>query len=413
MGILNWIKDYLKDIGSSFKKTSKNIVLTSFFWVIVVALALIISMSIVMFNTLHGRPDQNMAKYWQNKTETDFRQLTVFAKGEGYGTAPKTAPDSEDYLTLDSIETMRENLESKIEDASKKNDKGKKNKDKNKNKKKNWTDCYSTTFDTSGTYTTKRLINNTTNDQVISFNANIVAVGGDFAVFHPYEYLSGGFLPVDEFDSNLCVINDSLAWQLFRSYDVTNMRINILGEDYVIVGVVREKESEIDKLAGSNDNRVFVYFSKMSSLNDEGMFVMGGSDENTFIDPLAITCYEVMLPEMVRGVAKSDVLSSLSSYNSSEPQFIIRSNTGRFSIGNVYDENMPIGGNDKKYVGYDLPYWERAALLATERLFVEGAVLVVGIVLLFIGIVITVLRFSKVNKTREPNVDDIFAEEAI
>lgn len=410
MGILNWIKDYLKDIGSSFKKTSKNIVLTSFFWVIIVALALIISMSVMIFNTIHDRPEQNMAKYWQNKSETDFRQLSVFAKGEGYGSAPKTAPNSEDYLTLDSVKTIRESLDSKIADAKKNANNKKKDKNKDKNQKKNWTDCYSTTFDTSGTYIKSRIINNKTEDYVVSFSANIVAVGGDFAVFHPFEYLSGGFLPTDEFNANLCVINDSLAWQLFKSYDVTNLKINILGEDYVIVGVVHEDETSINKLSGCNDNRVFVFFSKMADLNDEGMFLMGGSTEETQIDPLAITCYEVMLPEMVRGVAKSDVMSSLPSYNSSDPQFVITSNTGRFNIGNIYDENMPIGSSEKKYSGYDLPYWEKAARLSLERLFIEGAVLIVGIILLFIGVIITILRFSKVNKTRTPEVDDIFAE---
>ena len=130
MAILNWIWDYLKDIGSSFTKTCKNLVLTSFFWVITIALAIMISMGVMIGTTLHNRPEQNMAKYWQNKGDTSFRQMSVFAKGIGIGTAPKVAEDEENYLTVDSLKTVRENIESKISENNQKSAKLKNKKDR-------------------------------------------------------------------------------------------------------------------------------------------------------------------------------------------------------------------------------------------------------------------------------------------
>lgn len=397
MGIIEWIRDYLHDIGSSFSKTSKNIVLTAFFWVIVLGLAISIATGIMIGTQVHNRTEQTMATYWQNHSETNYRQMSVFAKGIGVGSSPKTATNSDDYLTLESIEVLRENIDAKISENKKKAEPKNKNaKDKKaKQTQTNWTDCYSTTFDTSAVYTLNRVINGEETKTPISFNANIVAVGGNFKAFHPYEYLSGGFLPIEEVDENSCVINDSLAWKLFKSYDITGEKINMFGEDYTIIGVVREKDSSIDLLSGSQDYRIFCYFSKMSDLNEKGRFALGDPD-NAVINPLAITCYEAMLPEIVKGVAKTDVLTSLKSYNASEPQYIILSNTGRYSISNVYDENMPVGEKQKTYSQYDFPYWEKAAQLTAQRLFIEGVAFVFGIVLILIGITICILQFSSV-----------------
>lgn len=415
MAILNWIRDYLKDIGSSSKKFFRDIVLTSFFWVILIGLALIISTGILIGTTVDNRQEQNMAKYWQNGSEMSYRQMTVLAKGNSVGTGPKTASNEDDYLTLEGIKIIRDNIESKISENKKtsgKNDKKKNQKDKPA--QTNWTDCYSTTFDTSASYVFAREINGEMVKTPQSFNANIVAVGGNFKAFHPYEYLSGGFLPTDELDPNICVINDSLSWMLFKSYNVTGEKISIFGEDYQIIGVVKERDSSIDNLTGAGDYRIFCYFSKMNDLNEKGAFSMNTSDDSIAVDPLAITCYEAMLPELVKGVAKTDVLTSLKSYNAMDPQFIIVSNTGRFTIYNVYNEIMPIGENSKRDSQFDFPYWEKAARLSNERLFIEGVLFVFGIIILFIGITIVVLRFSKKLKTgvRTPNVGDIFTEEA-
>lgn len=414
--VFGWFGDYAKDIGSSASNTGRNIVVSAFVWVIVAGLAICVSTGILMWNTIDARKEQQMNKYWQNNSETSYRQMSVFAKGMGAGTEPKHAIEgSNDYLTLKSIDTIRENLENKVAENAKKNNKVDKNNKKKQDKKiqSNWTDCYSTFFEASCAYDYEQTINGETSIKSIPFNADIVAVGGNYKAFHPFEFLCGGFLPVDEIDPNICVINDNLAWTLFKSYDIAGRKLNILGEDYQIIGVVAENSTSIDKLTGAAANRIYCYYSKMESLNQKGFFSIGSSEENPIIDPLAILCYEAMLPEIVSGVAKSDMLSSLPSYNASNPQYVIVSNTGRFNPINVYKENMPIGSSDQKYGSFVFPYWEKAARLSTERLFIEGILFVIGVFLIFIGIVITILRFSmRIQKSvRRPDVEnDIFAD---
>lgn len=418
MGIFNWIKDYWRDIRKSTGKTFKNVVLTAHFWVILIALGLIISMSVMIFGTLNARKDQNMAEYWQNGGKTEFRQLSVFAKGNRTDIYAPVVPFGENQsITKDEVAKIRKELQGTV-------DSGKtiKKKASTEIKPTGWNDCYSTTFKTNGSYTKWMEINGNNKSATKNFEAEVVAVGGDFQSFHPYEYLDGGFLPVDVTDPNQIVINDELAWTLFKSYSVSGQKIQILGEDMTIVGVVREKKTKIDRITGSESLRVFCYFDKVDELSRKGFFsgdIGTGEEGSTPSGPsVAISCYEVMLPEIVRGVAKTDIINALPSYNMNDPQYLVVSNTGRFRIDKVYDHNMPIGEFENKTTGYEFPYWEKAAILATQRLFLMEAALLIGIILLIIGIIIMILRLRKPGGKfdqveTEPDEDEIPDEVAI
>lgn len=418
MGIINWIKDYWRDIRKSTGKTFKNVVLTAHFWVILIALGLIISMSVMIFGTLSARKDQNMAEYWQNGGKTEYRQLSVFAKGNRTDIYAPIVPLGENQsLSKKEITDIRKELQGTV-------DSGKtiKKKASTEVKPTGWNDCYSTVFKANGSYTKWMMINGENKSATKDFEAEVVAVGGDFQSFHPFEYLDGGFLPLEESDPNQIVINDELAWTLFKSYSVSGQRIQILGEDMTIVGVVREKKTKIDRITGSETLRVFCYFSTVDELSQKGYFSgdMGtGEDGSTPVgSPIAVSCYEAMLPEAVRGVAKTDIINALPGYNMNEPQYRVVSNTGRFRVDKVYDLNMPVGEFENKTTGYEFPYWEKASILATQRLFLMEAALLVGIVLLIIGIIIMILRLRKPGGKfdqveEEPNEDEIPDEVAI
>ena len=398
MGILGWIRDYFRDIKKSTGKTFKNIVLTAHFWVILVAVVLIVSMTVIVVNLLSARKDQYMADYWQNGSKTYYRQLTVFAKANRTGLySPLTALEGFDednpFLTSKNIEKMRKTLQGTV-------DSGKKSVASNKKKTTpvGWEDCYSTSFDSKVTYIRETVINSETMTKEITSDVEIVATGGNFKAFHPFEFMSGGFLPVDEVQKEICVINDNLAWELFKSYDICGYKISMMDEDYTIVGVVREKKTDVDKTTGSDRNRVYCYFSKLEEVYAKGFFdaaPAGDGEEASTRPDLACNCYEVILPETVRGVARSDVLNALPSYNSSNPQQRIVSNTGRFSIKQVYDQNIPVGKFQNDTAGYEFPYWEKASILTTQRLFVAEAVMLFGIILLFIGFILLALRIRR------------------
>ena len=189
-----------------------------------------------------------------------------------------------------------------------------------------------------------------------------------------------------------------------------------------IVGVVREKKTKIDRITGSENLRVFCYFSTIDNLSRKGFFSADtgtGEDGSSVSGPaIAVSCYEAMLPEVVRGVAKTDVINALPSYNINDPQYLVVSNTGRFRVDKVYDQNMPVGEFENKTSGYEFPYWEKASILATQRLFLMEAALLIGIILLIIGIIIMILRLRKPGGKfdqveEEPNEDEIPDEVAI
>ena len=391
MGILDWIKDYWKDIRKSTGKTFKNIVLTAHFWVLLVAVGLMIAMGIIIFNLLDARSDQRMADYWQNNSETSYRQISVFSKTEKIGDKVPLYQDVEgNALSRDSIKDMRKALQGTV-------DSGKKTvaSETKEVKPKGWEDCFSTQFMADVNYTKSQVVDSSEIERDMNTTAEVVAVGGNFTAFHPFEYMSGGFLPADVDGSeyeNLIVVNDNLAWEMFKSYDVTGEKISLWDKDFVICGVIREKKTDVDKITGSDKNRVFCYFSVVEELNKNNYF---SENPEGPVKTIAITCYEVMLPEAVKGVARSDVLAALPSYNAEDPMQLIVSNTGRFRVDKVYEHNIPVGKVEHDTADYQFPYWEKASILTYERLFVVEAVCLFAIVLFFIGIILVALRVRR------------------
>lgn len=401
MGILDWIKDYWKDIRKSTGKTFKNIVLTAHFWVILIAVGLMVAMGIIIFNLIDARSEQRMAEYWRNDSENQYRQISVFSKPEKVGEKVPLYQDVEgNALSRESIKEMRKSLQGTV-DSGKKTIASSETKEV---KPKGWEDCYSTQFVADINYTKSLVVDTSQVDRDMNTTAEVVAIGGNFAAFHPFEYMSGGFLPADpkgsEYD-NLVVINDKLAWEMFKSYDVTGEKLCIWGRDFVICGVIREKKTDVDKITGSDKNRVFCYLSVVEELNKDHYFSDNPEGEGAE-KTIALTCYEVMLPEAVKGVARSDVLAALPSYNAEDPKQLIVSNTGRFMINRVYEHNIPVGKFENDTADYQFPYWEKATILTYERLFVAEAVALFAAVLFFIGIILVALRVRR--KKLEPKI---------
>lgn len=399
MGIFKWIKDYIHDIRVSSRNTFKNVVLTAHFWVILISLGIMIASGVMIFNTLNARRDQDLGKIWQNGGKTSYRQMSVFAQGNRKDTyAPLVSLGSDKSITLDSVMNAEEGIRKKLQGTV---DSGKTivTKPGQEIKPKGWEDCYSTTFMTKGYIHKEETINGEIRSADVEFESEVVAVGGNFAAFHPYEYMSGGFLPVDVKDEYQIVINDQLAWELYRSYDVIGNRLQVFGQDCTIIGVVREKKTSIDQMSGGDQKRLFCYFKTVVDLQNKGYFdgevPEGDTKDAGYHEDIAITCYEAFLPEAVKGVAKTDILNALPSYNIQEPQYLITSNTGRYRIDKVYDYYMPIGEFQSKYANYEFPYWEKTAQLATERLFFMEVAAGAGIILFIIGIIIAILRLRK------------------
>ena len=368
------------------------------FWLILAALVLMIfgiGRAVYLIDT---RPDYKVARIWQSGSDTSFRHMSVYAGGiRAQGdTSPLTYLEGGKSIHLADIALMRKDLQGSSDTGSAA---GNKNIQYVEGKLRGWEDCYSSTV-----MATVKAIDVREGLEVVtgSADAQLVAVGGNYKAFHPFRYLSGGFLPETPVDSNQIVINDVLAWKFYHSYDVVGNRMVINDQMFTIIGVVEEKNTKVAELAGEQQNRAFIYFGTLgtvfSNSTEEGEG--SGSEPADY----AIQCYEAMLPELVKGVGVTDFKNALPSYSITNPQLYVSNNTGRYSLTRVLDTVFPLGETDRERMGYEFPYWEKAAQMTEERLFYDYVIVFFGVILLLTGIVMISLRFraKKAQAPEEP-----------
>ena len=400
-----------------------KLVLAVPFWIVIASLILIgfgVGRAIYLSDS---RPEQKVAQMWQSKSETSYRHMVVFAggnraKGE---TSPMTYTSGGKSIHLGDLSLMRQKLQAAADTGS---GAGGKNISGSSNKLRGWEDCYSSTVRSS--VSCLEVVEGKQTEVNKAEDVELVAVGGNYRAFHPFRYLSGGFLPEVPVDTYQVVINDVLAWKFYRSYDVVGHMIEINGKMFTIIGVVEEKNTKVAELAGEQENRVFIYFgalgalyggdssqipeSSMSDYADYGGYgdyggyddIGGGAPSTSDADKdYAIQCYEAMLPELVKGVAVSDFKNALPSYSLTNPQVYVVNDTDRFKITRILDTMFPLGETDKERLGFEFPYWEIATQMTETRLFYDYVITAFGILLLLIGAVMLALKF-RAKKTITP-----------
>ena len=399
MRLIDKTKAFWNKEAGNAKKIFVKLIFAVPFWIIVIGLVLIgfgIGRSYYLTDT---RPDQYMAEAWQSGSDTSFRHMTVYAGGIRVAgdTSPVICAEGGKSLRLADITDIRQKLQTASATG---NGNTNKNTTFHEDKLKGWEDCYSSTVMAKLEAVD---VNEGLAEVTSSADVQLVAVGGNYKAFHPFRFLSGGFLPETPVDTNQIVINDVLAWKFYRSYDVVGNRIDINGEMFTVIGVVEEKNTKVAELAGEQQNRAFIYFGTLEKLykNNSNDADNAGSDYsvtgNGYID-YGIQCYEAMLPELVKGVAVEDFKNALPSYSITNPQVYVVNNTGRFGLFRVFDTVFPLGETDRQRLGYEFPYWETAAQMTEERLFYDYVIIGFGIVLLLTGGAMFGLKF-RANKS--------------
>ena len=374
------------------RRSILKLILAVPFWLILAAVVLIAFGAGRAFYLTDTRPDQRVAEIWQSSSGTQFRHMSVIAGGiRSQGDkSPLTYMEGGKSIHLADIALIRKALQASSDTGSAA---GSKNLTYVEGGKlRGWEDCYSSTvMATVNAIEVKDGLEKTKG----TAETQLVAVGGNYKAFHPFRYMSGGFLPETPVDTNQIVINDVLAWKFYHSYDVVGNRLIINDQMFTIIGVVEEKSTKVAELAGEQQNRAFIYFGTLGSLYDTASDEdYGDVDFKDYKAPAdyAIQCYEALLPELVKGVGVSDFKNALPSYSFTNPQLYISNNTGRFGVIRVFDTVFPLGETDRERMGYEFPYWEKAAQITEERLFYDYVLILLGIVLLFIGLVMVGLK---------------------
>ncbi|MGN0552864.1 MAG: ABC transporter permease, partial [Oscillospiraceae bacterium] len=296
----------------------------------------------IVFAGIAGRlASQNAVSGWQGADDSRFDQLSVFiSDGSGFD--------------LNEVRRMRADLDKKLTENS-------------LAAEKEGARIY---FDGFSCSEMKLNITTMSESYAPNVEANAIVTGGDYFMFHPLELLSGCYYSDDDLMQDRVVIDETLAWQLFGSSNVSGMAVSIGGKIYNVAGVVKAEQDKASQyLLGS---KPYMYISY------GGIKLIQEAPE--------ITCYEAVLPSPVKGLAKTMMTEVLSV---PEEEYTLVVNSGRYSITNIFKAAFDGGKRavvDKAVV---YPYWENAARITEEN---AADVLIAMTVLLCVPI-ITVLYF--------------------
>ncbi|MBR0040638.1 MAG: ABC transporter permease [Oscillospiraceae bacterium] len=177
-------------------------------------------------------------------------------------------------------------------------------------------------------------------------DAPVLAVGGQFFEFHPLRLLDGTYLSENDFSTDRVLLDEALAWELFGGTALTGMTVQIGGVEFVIGGVVERESDSASRRASSDGKGLFMSYDAYCALSGEN----------------GIGCYEVVLPETVKGYAAQLVGDK---FPLGEGEMVV--NTGRFDLERLLAlaRDLPRRASHGGTVSY--PYWENAARIAENE----------------------------------------------
>lgn len=388
MYLIDNLKKFFKETYINNKTAARRFVLSAPLCVLLVGLVLSIFGVSRYWHLYSLRKDQNMASYWSIDSTVDFRHMSVFAHGsraDGETSVPLYI-GAENSLKRSDIIIIRNKLQDAADTGITAAGKGGLAED---GSPQGWEDCFSS-------FLMGEVASIPESESVVSVSetveAQIIGVEGNFTAFHPFAFESGGFIPQEVIDTRVIVLNNNLAWRFFRSYDVVGRKVLLWGQEFTVIGVVSEPSDSLAGKTGSEDLRAYVHFAALE--------VYANSSTTGMAQDVAIMCYEAMLPELVRGVARTDILNALPTYNSASPQLYVLSNTGRFGVDDVFKYMWPIGHMATELESYEFPFWEKAAILTTSHMFASMIVAAVGFVFVIIAVIMFSLKTRKMSPKR-------------
>ena len=357
----------IKPVMEKVKKSTVSFFCSVPAVLLAVSIVMIIISVICSVSLLRARTERNTASVWSQGSDVSYRHIAVYAQGgrNGGSSSPAAYLEYGKSLSKTDVYNIRKSLQGTV-DLS--NGTRRRSADRIEDPE-GWAECFCSFVNASMTCKHQGF--------EISSDADVYAVGGNWRVFHPMEFMAGGFLPVKSVDRYQVVLNDSLAWKFFSSYDVIGETVNLWGKDYTVIGVVKEH----DDLS----LRAYVYFECLEEYCN--------SFENK-IDP-SVLCYEAMMPEQVKGASVQDVRNSIPGYDISSPKFYLVSVTDRFTVTNVVKHMLPPGEMSSFLSSYELPFWEISAQKTITWLFVWIVVFAVSLLIALLQIGWFVFRNRK------------------
>lgn len=172
-------------------------------------------------------------------------------------------------------------------------------------------------------------------------------VSKDYFLFHPLELLSGTYFTSDDVNQDGVILDELVAWQLFGSYEVAGLFVEIDGQPYPVRGVVRSNHGAYSEAAGEETASIYVDYALLA--------------DPEYGSP-AIDSLEVCIQNPVKSFGADTLKNTLlNSFGMSEEQYEIVDNTHRFSFVNNWKRLGEFGRRSMRISDIHYPAWENRA----------------------------------------------------
>lgn len=329
-----------------------------------------------------SQKSQIAAELWSGDSGITYRQITIIGRGQEQ--ADKSVPlylTGEQSLNETEIETIHKSLDTTIKETlgvksesdgsySKKKTGGSgASDDSSDSSARVWIDAYSSDAITSITRPKSDI------KAELTSNVELTGVGGDFYLFHPFHMLSGAFIDPDTLNRRQIVLDKDLSFSFFGTYESVGETVLLKGLEYTVVGVCDTSDTKIDNRSYGDLARAYVLFSELPAASSAASSDPAAASTGTSLPGTAgagtpgqgdgttpaVMCYEVVIPNRLRGIALQNVRTALESSGKQSKDFLIIENTDRFSPVSLYNTVFPIGKMPVQREGFNVPYWELSA----------------------------------------------------
>lgn len=301
----------------------------------------------IFFVRLKGSlPDQQVALRWS--AEEPYSLVSVYSEGIK-------------SMTLNDIFTARVNIEKKLVENSIAAE---------KENARVWADAFSSA---------QELV--AVGAGTSSSEAHLIVTGGDFALFHPMDFISGSFYTEDMVMQDNVVIDEVLAWRLYGSSNIVGKPVIINEKYYFVSGVFRQSENKnVEKVYGDKP-RIFMSY--------RGYDIMSPNRAADFM------CYEACLPNAVSGFGKK-ILTEAMGFEENTDR--VMENSTRYSLKNRFGIIRDFGMRSVVDSPVYYQYWENAARITDDKAALLLVMQIMGLVLPICTVVYYIHKLIKNRK---------------
>lgn len=194
-----------------------------------------------------------------------------------------------------------------------------------------------------------------------SGSVQVFAVGGNFFDFHPLRLVSGNYLRTDDVMDDRVLLDKETAWLLFGASDVAGLSFSLEGTPMVVAGVYEHERDPFSRAATGETMRIYMSYSAFQRLfsGDSGLA------QEILNSILALSCYELVIAEPVKGFAYSSVTDKFPFKADNAENIVV--NTYRFELPHLFSLLRNRMARSMRTGTYVYPYWENAARAAEDR----------------------------------------------